>query len=101
MASTIEIEGVDALVAAEHVTIADRIEAGTWAAAAVATGGDLSMAGARADHLDLLLQKLSDAGAVVEHAPGGLRVRQPTRPRAHRLRDAARIRGWRRTSSPS
>ncbi len=80
--STIEIDGVDALVAAEHVTIADRIEAGTWAAAAVATGGDLTMAGARADHLDLLLQKLSDAGAVVEHAPGGLRIRQPTRPRA-------------------
>lgn len=80
--STIEIDGVDTLVPAEHMTIADRIETGTWAAAAVATGGDLTLAGARADHLDLFLHKLSDAGAVVEHTPGGLRIRQATRPRA-------------------
>ncbi|HEY6567565.1 MAG TPA: UDP-N-acetylglucosamine 1-carboxyvinyltransferase [Actinomycetota bacterium] len=80
--STIEIDGVDTLVPAEHITIADRIETGTWAAAAVATGGDLTLAGARADHLDLFLHKLSDAGAVVEHTQGGLRIRQTTRPRA-------------------
>ncbi|HEY5860326.1 MAG TPA: UDP-N-acetylglucosamine 1-carboxyvinyltransferase [Actinomycetota bacterium] len=80
--STIEIDGVDTLVPAEHMTIADRIETGTWAAAAVATGGDLTLAGARADHLDLFLHKLSDAGAIVEHTPGGLRIRQATRPRA-------------------
>jgi UDP-N-acetylglucosamine 1-carboxyvinyltransferase len=80
--STIEIDGVQSLVPAEHITIADRIEAGTWAAAAVATGGDLTLAGARADHLDLFLHKLSGAGALIEHTTGGLRIRQPTRPRA-------------------
>ena len=52
--STIEIEGVDALAPAEHTTIPDRIEAGTWAAAAVATRGDVTIENARPDHLDLL-----------------------------------------------
>jgi len=80
--STIEIDGVDALRPAEHITIPDRIEAGTWAAAAVATQGDLTLAGARADHLDLFLHKLSAAGATIEHTPGGLRIRQATRARA-------------------
>ena len=41
--STIEIEGVDAFAPAEHRVIPDRIEAGTWAAAAVATRGDVTI----------------------------------------------------------
>ena len=63
--STIEIDGVgvDAFHPVEHATMPDRIESGTWAAAAVATRGDITIAGARADHLDLLLGKLADAGA--------------------------------------
>jgi UDP-N-acetylglucosamine 1-carboxyvinyltransferase len=72
--STIEIEGVDALAPAEHTTIADRIEAGTWAAAAVATRGDVTIENARPDHLDLFLHKLSDAGADVVMTEAGLRV---------------------------
>lgn len=80
--STIQIEGVDAFHPAEHVTIADRIEAGTWAAAAAATQGDVTIAGARPDHLDLLLAKLSDAGAQVSLTEEGLRVIQPERMRA-------------------
>jgi UDP-N-acetylglucosamine 1-carboxyvinyltransferase len=80
--STIEIDGVDALHPAEHVTIPDRIESGTWAAAAVATRGDLTLEGARADHLELLLTKLVDAGAEVSLVEDGIRVRQPERPRA-------------------
>ena len=39
--ATIEVEGVETLRAAEHTAICDRIEAGTWAAAAVATRGDI------------------------------------------------------------
>jgi UDP-N-acetylglucosamine 1-carboxyvinyltransferase len=80
--STIEIEGVAGLEPAEHTTIPDRIETGTWAAAAVATCGDVTVVGARADHLDLFLQKLTDAGATVTQEPHGVRVRQATRPRA-------------------
>ena len=80
--STIEIEGVDALEPAEHITIPDRIETGTWAAAAVATRGDVTLENARSDHLDLFLQKLADAGADVVMTEGGLRITQLDRARA-------------------
>lgn len=80
--STLEIEGVEVFEPVDHVTIADRIETGTWAAAAVATRGDVTIEEARADHLDLLLGKLADAGAQVDRTDTGLRVRQQDRPRA-------------------
>jgi UDP-N-acetylglucosamine 1-carboxyvinyltransferase len=80
--STIEIAGVEEFRAVEHRTIPDRIEAGTWAAAAVATRGDVTIADARPDHAELLLSKLTDAGAHVDIVAEGLRVRQEDRPRA-------------------
>jgi UDP-N-acetylglucosamine 1-carboxyvinyltransferase len=80
--STIEIHGVEAFTPAEHRVIADRIETGTWAAAAVATRGDVTIAEARPDHLELLLTKLSDAGAQIDLTHDGLRIRQERRPGA-------------------
>ncbi len=80
--STIEIAGVDELRPAEHATVPDRIEAGTWAAGAVATLGDVTIANANPAHLDLLLTKLADAGAEIEMTEAGLRVRQAMRPRS-------------------
>ena len=75
-------DGVDRFEPVEHRTIVDRIESGTWAAAAVATRGDVTIEGARADHLDLLLSKLADAGAEVARTENGIRVVQEDRPRA-------------------
>ena len=50
--STIEIEGVAfALRARRHAVMPDRIEAGTYAMAVAMTGGDVLLAGARADLL--------------------------------------------------
>ncbi|CAN5659536.1 UDP-N-acetylglucosamine 1-carboxyvinyltransferase [soil metagenome] len=80
--STLEIEGVHALVPADHATTPDRIETGTWAAAAVATRGEITLENARPDHLDLFLQKLTDAGADVAMTERGLHVRQPDRAKA-------------------
>jgi len=80
--STIEIRGVDGFAPAEHAVIADRIEAGTFAAAATATRGDVTLEGARVDHLGLFLDKLADAGARVDLTDHGLRIRQDARPRA-------------------
>jgi UDP-N-acetylglucosamine 1-carboxyvinyltransferase len=77
--ATIEIEGVEALEPAEHTAIPDRIEAGTWAAAAVATRGDVVLRGARPDHLELLLEKLGEGGAEIRMTDDGLRVRQEDR----------------------
>jgi UDP-N-acetylglucosamine 1-carboxyvinyltransferase len=80
--STIEIEGVEGFAPATHMVIPDRIETGTYAAAAVCTLGDVTLAGARADHLDLFLHKLTAAGAEVSLVDDGLRVRQDRRARA-------------------
>jgi UDP-N-acetylglucosamine 1-carboxyvinyltransferase len=80
--ATIEVEGVGALRPAEHTVIPDRIEAGTWAAAAVATRGDVVLAGARSDHLELFLEKLAEAGADIRVTDEGVRLRQPERTRA-------------------
>jgi UDP-N-acetylglucosamine 1-carboxyvinyltransferase len=80
--STIEIEGVDHFDPVEHTSIPDRIEAGTWAAAAVITQGDVTVANARPEHLELFLSKLADAGAEVSFSDGGLRIQQPARARA-------------------
>jgi UDP-N-acetylglucosamine 1-carboxyvinyltransferase len=78
---TIEIEGVDGFTAVEHTVIPDRIEAGTYAIAACVTGGDLVLQGARADHLDLVLAKLGEAGAAVSVREDGIRVSMAERPR--------------------
>jgi len=82
--STIVIDGVQGLHAADHDAVPDRIEAGTWAAAAVATRGDVTIENARAEHLDLFLTKLEDAGALITGSDegAGLRVRQHAQPRA-------------------
>jgi UDP-N-acetylglucosamine 1-carboxyvinyltransferase len=80
--ATIEVEGVAALQPAEHTVIPDRIEAGTWAAAAVATRGDIVLTGARPDHLELFLEKLAEGGADIRVTDEGVRVRQSERTRA-------------------
>jgi UDP-N-acetylglucosamine 1-carboxyvinyltransferase len=74
-APTIEIEGVDFFRPVDHSVIPDRIEAGTYAIAACATRGEVLLAGARADHLELVLSKLEQAGAAVSVEDAGVRVR--------------------------
>lgn len=72
--STIEIEGVGALYGARHAVMPDRIEAGTYAMAVAMTGGDVLLAGARADLLQAALDALQEAGASVTETNEGLRV---------------------------
>lgn len=82
--ATIEIHGTGGapLSPASHTVVPDRIEAGTYAIAACATRGDVTLRGVRAEHMDLVLSKLADAGAGVEIAGDGVRVRMEDRPRA-------------------
>lgn len=72
---TITIHGVKELHGAEHEVIADRIEAGTFAAVAAATGGEVTLRGARPDHLGAVLDKLQEAGAEIRRSAGVLTVR--------------------------
>jgi UDP-N-acetylglucosamine 1-carboxyvinyltransferase len=71
---TITITGVKALHGAEHKVIPDRIEAATYAIAAVATDGEVTLRGARADHMRAVLDKLQDAGAAIQYKPGALKI---------------------------
>ena len=63
---TITITGVEKLHGAEHEVIPDRIEAATFAIAAAATNGEVTLKGARADHLRAVIDKLNEAGVSVE-----------------------------------
>jgi UDP-N-acetylglucosamine 1-carboxyvinyltransferase len=80
--STLEIDGVESLCPTKHETVPDRIVAGTWAMAAAITRGDVLVRGGRAEHLEVALDKLTAAGAVVEPGVDGFRVSMDRRPKA-------------------
>ena len=65
--SELEIVGVEALHGADYTVMPDRIEAGTYLVAAAATGGKVRLEGAMPHHLDIVLDKLRQAGAEVSH----------------------------------
>jgi UDP-N-acetylglucosamine 1-carboxyvinyltransferase len=70
----IAIEGVAELHGATYAIMPDRIETGTFVAAAAAVGGDVRLSGARADTLETVLDKLAEAGAEIAAARGAIRV---------------------------
>jgi UDP-N-acetylglucosamine 1-carboxyvinyltransferase len=70
--STIEIEGVADLEAADHTVIPDRIEAATYLAAVALAGGEVTIEGARPDHMDMFIQKLGDMGVRIAPSSSGL-----------------------------
>ena len=78
----ITITGVTKLNPADHTTVTDRIIAGTWAFAAAMTQGDITIHGARADHMEVMLEKLAHAGAIITSTSDGIRVQMHQRPRA-------------------
>jgi UDP-N-acetylglucosamine 1-carboxyvinyltransferase len=80
--ATIEIDGVDEFRPTRHRVIPDRIEAGTFAIAACMTAGEVLLEEARSDHLDLVLAKLSEAGADILATPRGVGIAMDGRPRS-------------------
>ena len=81
--SRIRIEGVERLHAPRtpHRIIPDRIETGTFLCAVGAAGGRVWLEGARADHLDAVIDKLREAGVTVEPGEGVIDVRMNARPK--------------------
>ncbi len=72
------VDGVARLNGAEHTVIADYLEAGTYALAVAATGGELRLECSRPEDLNMVLLKIEQAGAHVELGDGWFRVgRQP------------------------
>jgi UDP-N-acetylglucosamine 1-carboxyvinyltransferase len=71
---TLTVSGVGSLHGAEHEVIPDRIEAATFAVAAAATNGEVTIKGARLDHLSAVLDKLREAGVKVERSGPALKI---------------------------
>jgi UDP-N-acetylglucosamine 1-carboxyvinyltransferase len=72
--SCIEVEGVDELHPTEHTVVSDRVVAATFLAAAGLTGGEVTVADGRPEHMENLLRKLNQMGVVTDMGPQGLRA---------------------------
>lgn len=80
--SRIEVAGVTALKPVRHRCVGDRIVAGTWAYGAAMTRGDVTVHGVDPRFIEIALDKLITAGALVQTGEQTLRVRMDHRPRA-------------------
>ena len=80
--STIEIEGVEQLIAADTEIMCDRVEAGTLLMACGMTGGEIELEGIKPEHLEIVVMKLCEMGMRVSPTSDGLWARGPKRMRA-------------------
>lgn len=82
--STIEVTGVapGTLGGVAHRTVSDRIQAATYLAAVAVAGGELDIVGARREHMEMVLVRMTDMGLEIETTPTGLHVRAPERLRS-------------------
>jgi UDP-N-acetylglucosamine 1-carboxyvinyltransferase len=72
--SELTVHGVPRLHGATYRVMSDRIEAGSYACAAVATGGEVMLQGAVAEEMEATIQALREAGVHVEERHKGLFV---------------------------
>ncbi len=77
--STIEIEGVEELLAVDTELMGDRIEAGTLLMACGIAGGEIELQGVRLEHLEMVVMKLGEMGMRVSPTPDGIWARAATR----------------------
>ncbi len=84
----ITIEGVAQLRGATHRIMPDRIETGTFLAAAAATGGRVTLQGTDAGILDAVLEKLREAGAELQTGNGTISLAMRERPKGVNVRTA-------------
>ena len=84
--SIIEIEGVDELHTVTHEVIPDRIETGTFIAAAAITGSEITITGADPDHLDAVVLKLRETGVDIQSKGDRIFVKGPERLRGADLK---------------
>jgi len=86
--AVIRITGVRSLGGAEHRVMPDRIETGTYLAAAAATGGSVRLTDAAPDSLDATLDKLREAGAKISTTDSSIEVEMADRSNAVSVRTA-------------
>jgi UDP-N-acetylglucosamine 1-carboxyvinyltransferase len=76
------VQGVEQLHGATHAVIADRIETGTFLCAVAATGGDVTLKNTSTGLLEVALDKLREAGAILTSGDDWIRVQMAARPKA-------------------
>jgi UDP-N-acetylglucosamine 1-carboxyvinyltransferase len=84
----IRIEGVGALGGAAHAVMPDRIETGTYLAAAAAAGGRVRLSNVAPEALDATLEKLREAGARIATGSSWIEIEMAERPHAVSVRTA-------------
>jgi UDP-N-acetylglucosamine 1-carboxyvinyltransferase len=75
----IRIQGVERLGGTTHRIMPDRIETGTYLCAAAATGGDIRLTGTSASYLDVVIDKLMDAGCHIDASRDAIVLKAPPR----------------------
>jgi UDP-N-acetylglucosamine 1-carboxyvinyltransferase len=82
--STITVEGVERaeLQSVEHTVVPDRIEAATYLSAVAVAGGEITVKGARPEHMDMFISKLGDMGVRISPDAEGIWAMAPRRLRA-------------------
>ncbi len=76
----LRIEGVTSLAPIRHRVIADRIEAGTFLAAAAVTGGSLELQRCQPEHLEAVIAVLRSMECEVREQPDSITITAPDRP---------------------
>ncbi len=76
---TVKIKGVEALQGGTYAIIPDQIEAGTYMAAAAATGGNVLVRNVIPKHMDCITSKLAEMGAEVINYDDAIRIKAPGR----------------------
>jgi UDP-N-acetylglucosamine 1-carboxyvinyltransferase len=84
----IRIDGVASLGGASHAVMPDRIETGTYLAAAAAAGGRVRLTGVAPDTLDATLEKLREAGARIAVGSSSVELEMKDRPQSVSVRTA-------------
>ena len=85
---TMTVEGVAELHGAEHSVVPDRIEAGTFLCAVAMTGGKVVLRNAAPHTMQVVLDKLVEAGALIEAGDDWISIDMQRRPKAVDIRTA-------------
>ncbi|WII90273.1 UDP-N-acetylglucosamine 1-carboxyvinyltransferase [Kingella negevensis] len=86
--ATMTVEGVAELHGCEHCVVPDRIEAGTFLCAVAMTGGKVTLKNAAPKTMEAVLDKLREAGAIIETTDNSITIDMQQRPKAVNIRTA-------------
>lgn len=78
----IDIDGVEHLEAVDHTVVPDRLELATFLAALGVTGGELTLHNTRADHIELLIDRMGAMGMRISPEGDNIWAMARSRPRA-------------------